>query len=126
MNRRDLLRMAAVGGVASIITSGCANKTSERSAHRGTSFEWQEASIADLQKAMESGRASAVSLTRDYLERIGKVDKAGPGINAIIEINPDAIGIAKSLDEERKAKGPRGPMHGIPVLVKDNIDTHDR
>ena len=86
----------------------------------------EEATIDDLQKVMKAGRATAESLTRQYLERIANLDKAGPGLNAVIELNPDAVGIAKALDEERKSKGARGPLHGVPVLVKDNLDSHDK
>ncbi len=75
---------------------------------------------------MQSGTLSAESLTQAYLTRIEEVDKAGARINSVIEVNPDAVSIAAALDAERKAKGPRGPMHGIPVLIKDNIDTADR
>ena len=89
-------------------------------------FELDEVTIAELQKGMKSGEYTARSLTEKYLARIDEIDKRGPTINAIIELNPDALSIAAALDEERKAKGPRGPMHGIPVLIKDNIGTHDR
>src|SRR5882762_10435347 len=75
---------------------------------------------------MASGKYTAQSLVRKYLNRIEDIDKHGPAINSIIELNPDALSIAADLDKERKAKGPRGPLHGIPVLIKDNIDTHDR
>jgi amidase len=75
---------------------------------------------------MKSGRFSARSLVEKYVARIDEIDKRGPAVNAIIELNPDAPSIADELDRERKAKGPRGPMHGIPVLIKDNIDTADR
>ncbi len=75
---------------------------------------------------MNSGRYSARSITEMYLARIEAVDKQGPLLNSVIEVNPDALAIADSLDKERKEKGPRGPLHGIPVLIKDNIDTADR
>src|SRR5206468_6080045 len=70
--------------------------------------------------------ASAVSLTKKYLARIEEIDRHGPVLNSVLETNPDALSIAVALDAERKSKGPRGPLHGIPVLIKDNIDTHDR
>ena len=89
-------------------------------------FELEEATIPDLQKRMREGSLTAATLTRRYLERIAAIDKRGPAINSIIELNPDAPAIAAALDAERKAKGPRGPLHGIPVLIKDNIDTADR
>jgi amidase len=73
---------------------------------------------------MKSGKYTAESLTEKYLARIEAIDKRGPAINAIIEINPDALSIAKALDEERKTRGPRSPLHGVPILIKENIDTH--
>src|SRR6202795_3265795 len=89
-------------------------------------FELDEITIDDLQKAFQSGRYSSHSATEKYLARIAEIDKAGPMINAVIELNPDALQIADALDQERKSKGPRGPLHGIPVLIQDNIDTSDR
>ena len=82
--------------------------------------------MADLQRGMASGRFSAVTLARRFLRRIEEVDRSGPRLNALIELNPEALAIAKNLDRERAAKGPRGPLHGIPVLIKDNIGTRDR
>jgi len=89
-------------------------------------FELDEITIDDLQKAFQSGHLSSRSVTEKYLARIAKIDKAGPMLNSIIELNPDALQIAEALDQERKAKGPRGPLHGVPILIKDNIDTGDR
>jgi amidase len=84
-----------------------------------------EASVLELQEAMEAGELTARELTSIFLEQISKYNQDGPKLNAILEINPDALFIAESLDLERKEKGPRGPLHGIPVLIKDNIDTGD-
>ena len=89
-------------------------------------FELDEITIDDLQKAFQSGQYSSRSLSEKYLARIAEIDKAGPMVNAVIELNPDALQIADALDQERGSKGPRGPLHGIPVLIKDNIDTSDR
>jgi len=89
-------------------------------------FELDEITIDDVQKAFLSGQYSSRSLAEKYLARIQEIDKAGPMVNSIIELNPEALQIADALDQERKAKGPRGPLHGIPVLIKDNIDTGDR
>ena len=89
-------------------------------------FELEEITIAELQDGMKSGKFTAHSLAEQYLARIDEIDKRGPAINAIIELNPDALSIAEALDRERTAKGPRGPLHGIPMLIKDNIDTGDR
>ena len=82
--------------------------------------------VAQLQAGMESGRFTAVSLTKKYLGRIDEIDKHGPSLNAVIELNRDAVAIAHALDGERNAKGARSPLHGIPILIKDNLDTHDR
>jgi amidase len=75
---------------------------------------------------MKSGKFTARSLVEKYSARIEEIDKQGPSVNAIIELNPDALAIADSLDRERKTKGARGPLHGVPVLIKDNIATADK
>jgi amidase len=90
------------------------------------SFELDEITVSELQQGMTSGRYTARSITEKYLARIEAIDKHGPAINAVIEVNPEAVNIAKALDKERKEKRLRGPLHGIPVLIKDNIDTGDR
>jgi len=87
--------------------------------------DYRESDIASLQSAMQAGDLSSEQLVRFYLERIEAIDRNGPKLNAIIEINPQAIEIAMALDEERRTSGPRGPMHGIPVILKANIDTAD-
>src|SRR5438105_13914791 len=89
------------------------------------SFEFEEATISDLQARLKSGEITTRFLTEAYLRRIQEIDKNGPTLNSVIELNPDALSIAESLDKERKQKGARGPLHGIPVLIKDNIDTAD-
>jgi amidase len=89
-------------------------------------FELDEITIPALQEGMKSGKFTARSLVEKYTARIGEIDKSGPSVNAVIELNPDALAIADELDQERKAKGARGMLHGIPVLIKDNIDTADR
>ncbi len=89
-------------------------------------FELDEATIADLQKRMQSGQDSSRSLVEKYAARIEALDKQGPRLHAVLEINPDALAIAGSLDAERKAGKTRGPLHGIPILLKDNIGTADR
>ncbi len=131
MNRRTFVRHSVAGGVglasAGIVTT--AKETRESSATGYVpppAFELDELTIADLQSGMASGKYSAHSLARKYLDRIDDIDKHGPAINSVIELNPDALSIASDLDKERQAKGTRGPLHGIPVLIKDNIDTHDR
>ena len=86
----------------------------------------EEMTVVELQEKMDSGVYSARMITEMYLARIEELDRQGPALNAVLELNPDALAIADSLDAERKAKGARGPLHGIPVLLKDNIDTADR
>src|SRR3979411_3167008 len=131
MNRRTFVRNSVAGSVglasASITTAKeTANNSEPASMALLPAFELDEATIAELQSGMAAGKYTAHSLARKYLDRIDSVDKHGPAINSVIELNPDALSIANDLDKERKAKGPRGPLHGIPVLIKDNIDTHDR
>jgi amidase len=92
----------------------------------GGRFDWEELTVRDAQAAMTSGRVSARRLTEMYLERIERIDRRGPSLNSVIETNPDALAIADALDRERKAGRVRSPLHGVPVLIKDNIDTADR
>ena len=134
MRRRDFLRASALGSAAVLGGGGTAEADvgrSEASHHnRGDSlipaFELEEITIAELQRDMVSGKRTARSITELYLGRIGAMDRQGPMLRSVIETNPDALTIAEALDRERKQKGPRGPLHGIPVLIKDNIDTADR
>ena len=86
----------------------------------------EERSLADLQADMEAGRIDAQRLVSACSERIEALDRGGPRLASVIELNPDAPAIARALDAERRARGPRGPLHGVPILIKDNIDTHDR
>ena len=133
MNRRKFVRNSVLGGVAvagarvSAVAKEVLGSNSSISSTAGApAFELDELTIAELQSGMASGKYTAHSLCKKYLDRIDEIDKHGPAINSVIETNPDALGIATELDRERKAKGARGPLHGIPVLIKDNIDTHDR
>lgn len=128
MHRRDFLKISALGLAQLGFWSACATREHQLAAtpFRLRPFPWEEATIPELQAAMESGDASAVSLAKQYLRRIEEVDGSGPMLRSVLEINPDALAIAHALDRERRAHGPRGPMHGIPVLIKDNIATHDR
>lgn len=133
MRRRDFLRASAIGAAALGVGDTAEAKTvsqfsevESRDGHQVPEFELEEATIAGLQRDMVSGKRTARSITSAYLERIEAMDRKGPALRSVIETNPDALAIADDLDRERKQKGPRGPMHGIPVLVKDNIDTADR
>src|SRR6478735_361720 len=89
-------------------------------------FPLEEATVGELQDAMASGRYTSRRLVELYTERIAAIDRSGPTLRSVIELNPDALAIADGLDAERKSGRVRGPMHGIPVLIKDNIDTADR
>ncbi len=120
-----MIRVAALA-ICAVSLAVTAAEPAKRAAKPPRGFDVVEASVADLQAAMTSARATSRSLTALYLARIQAIDKAGPSINAVIEVNPDALAIAEALDKERKAKGPRGPLHGVPVLIKDNIATADR
>ena len=95
-------------------------------AARAESAEAQERSVAELAADMAAGRTSAEALTRGYLERIRRVDAAGPSLHAVVAVNPDAVAQARALDAERRAGHVRGPLHGVPVLIKDNVETADR
>ena len=96
------------------------------SAAAADAFELHEATLADLQRQLSSGQRTARQLTELYLKRIEAIDKSGPTLRSVIELNPDALRIADQLDQERKAGKVRGPLHGVPVLIKDNIDTGDQ
>jgi len=130
MNRRAFLRISALGAVA--VAAGCnrhpQSPVSGASNQVSTfgSFELDEKTIAELQEGMKSGGLTARSIAEKYISRIAAIDKQGPRLNSVIELNPAALTIADALDAERKTKGPRGPLHGIPVLIKDNIATADR
>jgi amidase len=89
-------------------------------------FEFDEVTIVELQRRMTAGELSARRIAQAYLDRIEAIDRDGPALNSVIEINPDALEIAAALDKERRAKGPRSPLHGIPILLKDNVDTADQ
>jgi len=126
MNRRRFVRTGLFSGVALATVTSMAEGAAEKSATAPAASELDELTTADLQAGMKSGKYTARSITRMYLDRIDEIDKHGPAINSVIELNPDALAIADTLDNERKAGRVRGPLHGVPVLIKDNIDTHDR
>ena len=116
-----MTRSAVLLGIVSLACAACTSETVQKTAPT----DYVEASIEDLQTAMEAGDLSARRLTDFYLERIALLDHAGPELRSIIELNPDARNIADALDAERRDQGPRGPLHGIPVVLKANIDTGD-
>jgi amidase len=89
-------------------------------------FQLNEVTVDALQEQLRTGKMTSKQLTQKYLDRIKAVDKSGPMLNAVIEVNPDALAIAAQMDAERKAGKLRGPLHGIPVLIKDNINTGDK
>jgi amidase len=127
--RTSLLGTAAIATVAAkpiVARGGAIAPNAVAYAGDVPAFELDETTISDLQDAMKSGKLTSRSITEKYLARIDQIDKQGPAINAILELNPDALSIADAMDTERKDKGPRGPLHGIPVLIKDNIDTADK
>jgi amidase len=131
MKRREFLQTSSLACAAAIANPVLAESASRFEAAAPVqplrTFELDEITITELQNGMKSGKYTALSLTKKYLQRIQEIDKQGPAVNAVIEINPDALAIATALDRERKQKGSsRGPLHGIPVLIKDNIDTADR
>jgi amidase len=130
VNRRAFLHQGMAGGALLLASpiSPALPADSEPDAQPVTvkPFELEEATISELQEMLRSGKLSARSLAQKYLQRIEEIDKRGPAINSVIEINPDALAIAESLDKERKSGNVRGPLHGIPILIKDNIDTADR
>jgi len=124
LNRRRFLR-AGLAGCAAAATVPAAAREPDAPAKVRPS-ELDELGIAELQEGMVSGKFTARSLVERYRARIEEIDRRGPAINGVIELNPDAAEIAEALDRERKDKGPRGPLHGVPLLLKDNIDTADR
>ncbi len=130
MNRRNFLQITALGCGQLFVRPALAKPLDRPRAaslqSRLKPVVLEEATISDLQAAMKSGQETAASLTKKYLQRIADIDRSGPALNAVIEINPEALAIARALDKERKAKGPRGLLHGVPILLKDNLDTGDR
>src|SRR6266545_1769886 len=135
VSRRSFLRYSstvgalAAGGSAlpAVAGSGAATAEAASAAAGGVpSFQWEEATIAELQAAMQAGTLTSRRLVEAYLQRIRQIDLSGVQLNSVIEVNPDALAIADQLDRERRGAGPRGPLHGIPILVKDNFATDDQ
>ncbi|MES2447720.1 MAG: amidase [Bacteroidota bacterium] len=131
MNRRNFLKSGTAAGFISTLGIGTAsainnhpNQLVETSFN--DKFDLNEVTVLQLQELMQNGKQTAKSLTKMYLKRIEEIDQKGPKLNAVIELNPEAIVIATALDAERKAGKIRGPLHGIPILIKDNINTADQ
>ena len=135
MDRRKFIQNGSLAGLSlAAITSSCSNATKStetNSINQGYQFEkddfpLNEITVFELQKKMKEGEYSSRKLTELYLKRIAAIDQSGPTLNSVIEINPDALSIADTMDQERKAGKLRGPLHGIPILIKDNINTGDK
>src|SRR5207247_8853979 len=121
--RRDLLRKSVAAAAAAPAMTALVANARAAPATAAPAPELEEVTVAQLQTQMASGGLTAQALVQKYQARITVID---PGLNSIIELHPDAEALAKALDEERRAGHVRGPLHGIPVLLKDNVDTHDK
>jgi len=128
MKRRKFIHQSSVAGLSLLgMTSLNFQLRSEDNDNRlANEFRLEEITIEALHKLIRSGEMNAQKIVKLYLDRIAEIDKKGPGINSVIEINPDALKIASELDKERSAGKTRGPLHGIPILIKDNINTADK
>ena len=124
LSRRNFLQLGALAGTAASLTGFRPVTLAE--AQPAAPDDLTEATIAELQAAMAAGQQTSISLVNVYLQRIATLDQSGPRVNSIIEVNPDARAIALARDAERRAGIVRGPLHGIPVVLKDNIDTADK
>lgn len=124
MKRRNFLQQSGLAATSLLLPAGFLAGCRQNKAT--SPLDVTETTVATLQEWMQSGKASAEQITQAFLERIGKLDRSGPLLKSVIEINPDALSIARKRDEERKQGKVRGPLHGIPVLIKDNIDTGDQ
>ena len=132
MHRRNFLKTGSIAGItlSALSINACTpapkKPTVDTPASASDDFELNEVTVAQLQEYMKNGKYSSHAITQLYLTRINYIDKNGPKLNAIIELNPDALSIADAMDNERKSGKIRGPLHGIPVLLKDNINTKDK
>lgn len=133
MNRRRFLTVAAASTVVARAQQPKPEAPEPATIHpqqapgiEAARFELDELTISDLAARIQQGALSAERMTELYLERIDQLDRRGPTLRSIIEVNPDALSIARALDAEYKSSGPRSPLHGVPVLLKDNIETGDK
>jgi len=126
LSRRALLKVGALAGAGAALVGTAAGQQAELQPFTFQETGIAEMTVAELQGLMESGDLNSVALVNRYLARIRSLDQNGPTLTSVIETNPDAVRIAQGLDDERRTSGPRGPLHGIPVLLKDNIDTADK
>jgi len=126
VKRREFLGVTAASGLAGRVPAATGSLPNDPISNGQDGFELNEITAAELGEAFAAGRWTSRQVTELYLSRIEAVDRRGPTLRSVIETNPEAIAIAESLDAERKAGRVRGPLHGIPVLIKDNIDTADR
>ncbi|HEX3561059.1 MAG TPA: amidase [Pyrinomonadaceae bacterium] len=127
MSRRKFLRAGLVGGLAFVVGPKLTRAgRGLRDSSADSLFQLEELSVADFQAGLKSGKFTARRVAEMYLKRIEEVDRRGPALNSVIEVNPDALSIADALDRERKGGRMRGPLHGVPVLIKDNVGTADR
>src|SRR5436305_8655566 len=127
LNRRKFLRTGLLGGLAAVAGPGLIRAgRGPRGEAADTLFQLEELTVADFRAGVKSGKYTARRVAEMYLKRIEDVDRRGPALNSVIEVNPEALSIADALDRERKAGRVRGPLHGVPVLIKDNIGTADR
>ena len=127
MDRRDFLSAASIAGIAAAKKRKHmpAKVVAQPSVTQIAAGQLDEISVAELQSRMRQQLLTSEKITEIYLSRIESIDRSGPALRSVIELNPDALGIARGLDAEFKAKGPRTPLHGMPVLIKDNIETGD-
>ncbi|HEY5746633.1 MAG TPA: amidase family protein, partial [Chryseolinea sp.] len=131
MKRRDFLKTSTLAGITfpALLQAACQPRSSQTSAANpegNTAFPLEEATLEILQQKMQRGEYTSRAIVELYLKRIDAIDKQGPALRSVLELNPDALAIADAMDKQRKDGKVRGPLHGIPVLVKDNIDTGDK
>ncbi|MEM1136103.1 MAG: amidase [Bacteroidota bacterium] len=132
MLRRKFIQGTTLSGLFSLVSFSSCAKAEQQIEKTGQGktiippFELEEITVSELQAGMVLGKYTAKSITEMYLERIASIDTSGPKLNSVIETNPDALAIAEEMDKERSEGKVRGPLHGIPIMIKDNIDTGDK